>query len=543
MTETKDKCTYVKEGKASILFPSENSVFYNPVQEFNRDVTIAVITEFIKAKLKKDKINAVEFPRNDSSVISLNDDNCSDVTIYPGEKLENGVRILEALSATGLRSVRFAKELPGVKQIVANDLSEDAFHLIKQNIDHNNVCDVVEANQGDATTYMYINRGKSKEFDVIDIDPYGSAACFLDSAVQAVKPGGLLCVTCTDMAVMAGNFPGTCWAKYQSVPLKTKACHEQALRMVLSAISSHAARYSRYIVPLLSLSVDFYVRIFVQVHYKPSIAQQTSSKQIKLYRCVGCSSFHSQHLVDRKGTDKNPTYFASVGPPVGERCLECNHRHKIGGPYWGSAIHDLDFVNKVLTSVKSFPTRFGTAERIIGMLSMVVEELPDIPFYYVTDELSMTLRCGSPPSKLIRSAILNAGYRVSGFHGRVNSIKTDAPPTVIWDIMRTWGQSQAIKTEKLKEDSAAKFILNKEIETKKIDFTEHKDADSVSKVKGIVRFPNLPANWGPKSRAKSSKDGGIELSLDLKEKSKKFQGKRGKNNKDYKQKSKKMKTT
>uniref|UniRef100_H2ZLY1 tRNA (guanine(26)-N(2))-dimethyltransferase n=1 Tax=Ciona savignyi TaxID=51511 RepID=H2ZLY1_CIOSA len=532
--------TYVKEGKASILFPSENSVFYNPVQEFNRDVTIAVITEFIKAKLKKDKINGniflfdlQNFQLDDSPV----DKKLEDIMmVVLGSEYEgggppivshNGVRILEALSATGLRSVRFAKELPGVKQIVANDLSEDAFHLIKQNIDHNNVCDVVEANQGDATTYMYINRGKSKEFDVIDIDPYGSAACFLDSAVQAVKPGGLLCVTCTDMAVMAGNFPGTCWAKYQSVPLKTKACHEQVnLMMVLSAISSHAARYSRYIVPLLSLSVDFYVRIFVQVHYKPSIAQQTSSKQIKLYRCVGCSSFHSQHLVDRKGTDKNPTYFASVGPPVGERCLECNHRHKIGGPYWGSAIHDLDFVNKVLTSVKSFPTRFGTAERIIGMLSMVVEELPDIPFYYVTDELSMTLRCGSPPSKLIRSAILNAGYRVSGFHGRVNSIKTDAPPTVIWDIMRTWGQSQAIKTEKLKEDSAAKFILNKEIETKKIDFTEHKDADSVSKVKGIVRFPNLPANWGPKSRAKSSKDGGIELSLDLKEKSKKFQGKR-----------------
>lgn len=31
--------TVVKEGKASILFPSANEVFYNPVQEFNRDLT------------------------------------------------------------------------------------------------------------------------------------------------------------------------------------------------------------------------------------------------------------------------------------------------------------------------------------------------------------------------------------------------------------------------------------------------------------------------------------------------------------------------
>lgn len=33
----------VTEGKASILFPKENEVFYNPVQEFNRDMSIAAI--------------------------------------------------------------------------------------------------------------------------------------------------------------------------------------------------------------------------------------------------------------------------------------------------------------------------------------------------------------------------------------------------------------------------------------------------------------------------------------------------------------------
>ena len=29
------------------------------------------------------------------------------------------------------------------------------------------------------------------------------------------------------MAVLAGNFPEAAWSKYQSLPLKTKACHEQ----------------------------------------------------------------------------------------------------------------------------------------------------------------------------------------------------------------------------------------------------------------------------------------------------------------------------
>jgi tRNA (guanine26-N2/guanine27-N2)-dimethyltransferase len=43
---------------------------------------------------------------------------------------------------------------------------------------------------------MYRTRGVNR-FDVIDIDPFGSASEFLDSAVQAIADGGLLCVTCT----------------------------------------------------------------------------------------------------------------------------------------------------------------------------------------------------------------------------------------------------------------------------------------------------------------------------------------------------------
>ncbi len=37
-------------------------------------------------------------------------------------------------------------------------------------------------------------------YEVVDLDPYGSPTQFLDSAVQAVAEGGLLCVTATDMA-------------------------------------------------------------------------------------------------------------------------------------------------------------------------------------------------------------------------------------------------------------------------------------------------------------------------------------------------------
>ena len=49
----------------------------------------------------------------------------------------DGVSILEALSATGLRSIRYFKEIPDIKSIIANDLDANAVEAIKRNIEHN----------------------------------------------------------------------------------------------------------------------------------------------------------------------------------------------------------------------------------------------------------------------------------------------------------------------------------------------------------------------------------------------------------------------
>ena len=62
------------------------------------------------------------------------------------------------------------------------------------------------------------------------------------------------------MPVLSGNYPETCFAKYGSMPLKAKYVHEMSLRILLHAIDSTANKYSRHIVPWISLSVDFYIR-------------------------------------------------------------------------------------------------------------------------------------------------------------------------------------------------------------------------------------------------------------------------------------------
>lgn len=44
----------IKEGKAEIQLLSDN-VFYNPVQEFNRDLSIAVLRTFINELINSDQ--------------------------------------------------------------------------------------------------------------------------------------------------------------------------------------------------------------------------------------------------------------------------------------------------------------------------------------------------------------------------------------------------------------------------------------------------------------------------------------------------------
>ena len=191
----------IQEGKAKVYFPSSSpeQVFYNPVQEFNRDISIATIQQFI------DNGGSSHLNRNDSGDNSDRD----------------SIRVLEALSATGLRSIRYAKEISGLTEIVANDISKRAVASIESNIKANNVSDKVTASHSDASMVMYNSRKRENRFDIVDLDPYGSPTPFLDGAVQALTEGGLLCVTCTDLAVLAGNSPETCYTKYGAISLKS----------------------------------------------------------------------------------------------------------------------------------------------------------------------------------------------------------------------------------------------------------------------------------------------------------------------------------
>ena len=70
--------------------------------------------------------------------------------LQPGMRDEDGIRILEGLAASGLRSIRYAREVGGVKEVVANDISRQALECMKRNIEHNGVGHLVKPSLNDA---------------------------------------------------------------------------------------------------------------------------------------------------------------------------------------------------------------------------------------------------------------------------------------------------------------------------------------------------------------------------------------------------------
>ncbi|TDG49477.1 hypothetical protein AWZ03_004160 [Drosophila navojoa] len=505
---TNPNANIITERNANII--SGGNVFYNPVQEFNRDLSIAVLNVYFQ-RLVKERAEKAKKQQLRKQKQQVDDNGQQETTVTPsytaGTKYEDGMRILEALAATGLRSIRYAQEIAGVRQIVANDLSKQAVESIKTNVQHNGVEHLIETSHADAMTLMYLSTAPQQRFDAVDLDPYGCPNRFLDGALQCIVDGGLLLVTATDMAVLAGNAPESCYVKYGSVPLRMKCCHEMALRILLHCIETHANRHGKYIEPLLSISADFYVRIFVRVYSSQALCKYSMSKQSWLFQCTGCEAFTLQPLgtVRSKSAEQPQVvkFGIPTGPAVNSQCEHCNHRHHLGGPIWSAPIHNMEFVEDLLQSVQATPlSELGTHRRIVGVLSMVREELPDVPLYYTPDKLCCVLKLEIVPMLKMRSALLHAGYRVSYSHANKNSLKTDAPASVLWDLLRCWSKRHPVREDRLIPGTALQAILSQPCQ-RDYEFDElHPLANPSSRKQALSRFQENPApHWGPGTRA------------------------------------------
>ncbi|MCJ1419289.1 RNA methyltransferase tRNA(m5U54)methyltransferase [Xylographa parallela] len=428
--------------------------------------------------------------------------------------ISGNFRVLDALSATGLRALRYAKEIPWVTSVTANDLSASATDSIKLNVQHNRLSGTIHTVTGNALEHMYrigaaaygaheaMPDGTRGRYEVIDLDPYGTAAPFLDAAVQALADNGLLCVTCTDSGVFASvGYLEKTYAQYGGLPSKGPQSHEAGLRLILHAIATSAARYGMAIEPLLSLSIDFYARVFVRVRRSAAEAKFLAGKTMLVYNCDhGCGAWNTQFLANNKAEknkkgDEFYKYIPAQAPTASSNCEHCGFKTHLCGPMWGGHLHNPFFIQRILDELPSLSKEtYGTLPRLEGMLSIALEESlldsaqeemirnsekaltelepigrldpsrPDkYPFFIIPSVLAKVLHCVAPSDAALRGALINLGYRVRRSHTKPGTIRTDTPWTVIWEVMREWVRQKApVKDGAIKPGTAGWAIMRKD---------------------------------------------------------------------------------
>jgi len=362
--------------------PSRAPVFFNPIMEFNRDLTILVLQVYQRM-------------------------------------VNREISICEPLTATGIRAMRFAAEIAGVKRVVSSDINENSTRLATHNIALNNLQDRVSVKHRDANRLLSEHGAPKTRFDVIDIDPFGTPIPHIDAAVQALRNNGLLATTATDMAPLCGVHTKACLRKYGGRPLRTEYCHELAVRFLAGALVTNAAKQDIGTRVLFSHCSDHYIRVYTQIAYGCQKADESLKHMGYVLHCFKC--LHRE-------TATNPF------PDTATKCPECGARMDYAGPLWLGKIFDAEFTDALIK--ENMHTAFRNSGKITKLLKVIRGEADLPPTYFVLDKLSGKLRLPAPSTVAFFQALHDCGFNAAATHFNSRGIRTDAPAHVMSEILK-----------------------------------------------------------------------------------------------------------
>jgi len=358
---------------ASEYAPSKAPVFYNPVMELNRDLAVLALQAYQRM-------------------------------------VDREISVCEPLTGCGLRGIRFAAEIKGVKKVVMSDINERAFRLASHNVQINEQSERATVKNEEANFVLNSCSAPHKRFDVIDIDPFGSPVHFLDSAIRALRDGGLLALTATDLAPLCGVHPKACIRKYGGKPLRTEYCHELAARLLAGCLATTAARYEIGVNLVFSHRAEHYVRVYATIKYGAGYADESLKNMGYILHCFKC--FHRESV-------KGLFIFRQT-----EKCSECGSRLSVAGPLWVGRLFSAEFCELMIKEVEQRKLKFGG--KIGKMLALTRSEVDAPISYYVVDKLCDSLNLPVPPVMKVASVLKKRGFQASLTNFNSRGIRSDA---------------------------------------------------------------------------------------------------------------------
>ncbi|TRO46120.1 tRNA (guanine(10)-N(2))-dimethyltransferase [Candidatus Bathyarchaeota archaeon] len=367
--------------KPSDYAPSKAPVFYNPTMELNRDLAVLALRTHQKI-------------------------------------LERELYVSEPLTGCGLRGVRLAVEVEGIRKVKLNDINLEAIKMAVYNVELNEVKDLVEVSNEDANLFLSRHAAPRKRFDYVDIDPFGPPVPYIDSSVRSLRNGGLLALTATDMAPLCGVHPKACLRKYGGVPLRTEYCHEQAVRFVAGSLAMVAAKHEIGIDMMFSYSIDHYVRIFAILNHGAKVADKSIQQMGYILHCFSC--FHREIVMGIT------SHLKSI-------CPVCGSKLSIAGPLWLGRISDKNWCSMMEKQMTK--RELSQHKKINKILSLVQKEAEAPATYYAVDKICDKFNLRVPPQIKVLDRLKSLGFLAVLTHFNSRGFRTDAPANIIKEVI------------------------------------------------------------------------------------------------------------
>ena len=389
----------IVEGRARLLVPRMKEylrsdgvyepawapVFYNPRMAFARDVAVVFLRAYSRLRGLSEPL------------------------------------VVEPLAGSGVRAVRYALEADA--RVVANDIDPDAAHLARINAERNSVGDRVTVYQLDANELLASLPRRGIRPHVIDIDPFGSPAPFLDDAIRALGAGGVIAATATDTAPLSGTHPRALRRRYDVRPGRTAWEKEQALRILAGYMIRRAAANEYGARVLLAYYADYYVRIYIELRRGARRADKSLETLAYGVYCPGCG-------------------YTGYQEQVAQRCPYCSHPLVTVGPLYTGPLCDTQLLDAMVEEARRSSEWLAEPARVEKLFTLLREECDIVKPYYRLDKLCSILGINMPSPAVVAGELRRLGYRAARTHFDPRAVKTDAPHLAVLEAVRRLSPSQ-----------------------------------------------------------------------------------------------------
>jgi len=351
---------FVPRQDASSHFPPGSApVFYNRRMELNRDGTVLFVT-----------------------------------VMKPSE-------YLDAMGATGVRGLRIATECG--TQVTINDRDPGACELIRKN--------AANPDLGISVTCKNVHSLLAeRRYDAVDIDPYGSPAPFIDSAIRG--SGRFLMVTATDTAPLCGAHRRAGIRRYFAQPANNEYHAETGLRTLLALVARETVKYDRGIEPLFCYAREHYVRAYFRLTNGARAADRAVGRIGYVFQCTSC-----------------PERIELAGLiPGSMECPDCGGMMVPAGPLWLGAMQDPSVIMAMKDTLPGM--KLNTARQLGMLLDILAGELPTSS-HYNYHALAKRAKVSPRPIEDVIRTLRERGYKAGRAHYSGTALKTNAPVSEI----------------------------------------------------------------------------------------------------------------